>query len=46
MATDGTSNMAVAEEEGGHLLADGYHVERVDETFAPRLDWKLPREIS
>lgn len=38
--------MAVAEEEGGHLLADGYHVERVDETFAPRLDWKLPREIS
>ncbi|MDD1518264.1 MULTISPECIES: hypothetical protein [Bradyrhizobium] len=40
------TDVPVANEEGGHLLPDGYHVERVDETFAPRPDWKLPREIS
>ncbi|MBR1166392.1 hypothetical protein ACNJYD_27975 [Bradyrhizobium sp. DASA03005] len=40
------TDVPVADEEGGHLLPDGYHVERVDETFAPRPDWKLPREIS
>lgn len=40
------TDVPVADEEGGHLLPDGYHVERVEETFAPRPDWKLPREIS
>ncbi|MDF0492128.1 hypothetical protein [Bradyrhizobium yuanmingense] len=39
-------DVPVADEEGGHILPAGYHVERVDETFAPRPDWKLPREIS
>ncbi|MDA9497554.1 hypothetical protein [Bradyrhizobium sp. CCBAU 11357] len=40
------TDVPVADEEDGHLLPAGYHVERVDETFAPRPDWKLPREIS
>ncbi|MDF0579832.1 hypothetical protein [Bradyrhizobium yuanmingense] len=40
------TDVPIADEEGGHILPAGYHVERVDETFAPRPDWKLPREIS
>ncbi|MDF0518787.1 hypothetical protein P0R31_16260 [Bradyrhizobium yuanmingense] len=39
-------DVPVADEEGGHILPSGYHVERIEETFAPRPDWKLPREIS
>ncbi|MEW6149114.1 MAG: hypothetical protein ACOY3N_04800 [Bradyrhizobium sp.] len=40
------TDVPVADEEGGRLLPDGYHVERLEETFEPRPDWKLPREIS
>ena len=40
------TDVPVADEEGGHLLPAGYHVERVDETFVPSPDWKVPREIS
>lgn len=32
--------------EGGNLLPAGYHVAPIEENFAPRPDWKLPREIS
>ena len=39
-------DVPVADEEGGHILPAGYHVERIEEAFAPRPDWKLPREIS
>lgn len=40
------TDVPVADEEGGRLLPAGYHVARVEETFEPRRDWKLPREIS
>ncbi|GMO59338.1 hypothetical protein BwSF12_76850 [Bradyrhizobium ottawaense] len=40
------TDVPVADEEGGRLLPAGYHVAPVEETFAPRSDWKLPREIS
>ncbi|AMA61211.1 hypothetical protein [Bradyrhizobium sp. CCGE-LA001] len=45
------TDVPVADEEGGSRLRPaGYHVaqvaEHVDETFAPRPEWKLPREIS
>ncbi|MCA1359216.1 MULTISPECIES: hypothetical protein [Bradyrhizobium] len=43
------TDVPIADEEGGHILPAGYHVERIEETeetFAPRPDWKLPREIS
>jgi hypothetical protein len=40
------TDVPVADEEGGNLLPAGYHVARIEENFAPRPDWKLPREIS
>lgn len=40
------TDVPVVDEEGARLLPDGYHVERLEETFEPRPDWKLPREIS
>ena len=40
------TDVPVAGEEGGRLLPEGYHVARLEEAFAPRPDWKLPREIS
>jgi len=33
-------------EGGGRLRPTGYHVAQVDENYAPRPEWKLPREIS
>ena len=40
------TDVPVADEEGGRLLPAGYHVAEVGETFAPRPEWKLPRELS
>ena len=45
------TDVPVADEEGGSRLQPaGYHVaqvnEHADETFTPRPEWKLPREIS
>lgn len=41
------TDVPVADEEGGsRLMPAGYRVAQVDETFAPRPEWKLPREIS
>ena len=40
------TDVPVADEQGGRLLPAGYHVAPVEENFAPRPEWKLPREIS
>ncbi|MBR0905335.1 hypothetical protein [Bradyrhizobium liaoningense] len=40
------TDVPVADAEGGSRLRPGYHVAQVDENFAPRPEWKLPREIS
>jgi hypothetical protein len=40
------TDVPVADEEGGQILPSGYHVARVDDSFDPRPDWKLPKEIS
>ncbi|WFU70558.1 hypothetical protein [Bradyrhizobium sp. CB2312] len=42
------TDVPVADEEGGRLLPEGYHVARVEqaEVCEPRPEWKLPREIS
>jgi len=40
------SDLPVADEEGGQVLPPGFHVRQLDESFAPRPDWKLPKEIS
>jgi hypothetical protein len=36
------TDVPVADEEGGQILPNGYHVAKVDEEFDPRLDRKLP----
>ncbi|MCJ9703057.1 MULTISPECIES: hypothetical protein [unclassified Bradyrhizobium] len=40
------TDVPVADEEGGQLFPEGYHVARLEEAFEPRRGWKLPREIS
>lgn len=40
------TDIPVADQQGGQVLPGGYHVAKVDEEFAPRPDWKLPREIT
>ena len=40
------TDVPVADEEGGQILPSGYHVERVEDSFDPRPDWKLPKKIS
>jgi hypothetical protein len=40
------TDVPVADEAGGQVLPQGYHVERVEERYDPQPDWKLPREIS
>jgi hypothetical protein len=39
-------DVPVADEEGGQVIPDGYHVAKVEEVHDPRPDWKLPRDIS
>jgi hypothetical protein len=39
-------DVPVADEEGGQVVPNGYHVARVEEAYDPRPDWKLPRDIS
>jgi hypothetical protein len=40
------TDIPVADEKGAQVQPVGYHVERVDETYDPNPDWKLPRGIS
>ena len=40
------TDVPVADEAGGQVLPQGYHVERVEERYDPQPDWKLPREVS
>jgi hypothetical protein len=40
------TDVPVADEAGGQILPSGYHVERIEERYSPKPDWKLPREIS
>ena len=40
------TDVPVADEAGGQVLPQGYHVERVEQTYDPQPAWKLPREIS
>jgi hypothetical protein len=40
------TDVPVADEAGGRVLPPGYHVQRMDEPYDPRPDWKLPQEIS
>ena len=40
------TDVPVADEAGGQILPQGYHVERVEGTCDPQPDWKLPRGIS
>jgi hypothetical protein len=39
-------DVPVADEEGGQVVPNGYHVAKVEEPYDPRFDWKLPRDIS
>lgn len=39
-------DVPVADEEGGQILPQGYHVAQVGDSFEPKPEWKLPREIS
>jgi hypothetical protein len=39
-------DVPVADEAGGQVLPQGYHVAEVADEFDPRPNWKLPREIS
>lgn len=39
-------DLPVADEEGGQVLPQGFHVEKREEPFDPEPGWKLPREIS
>ena len=40
------TDVPVADEEGGQVLPAGYHVERVEDGYDARSDWKLQKEIS
>jgi hypothetical protein len=40
------TDVPVADEAGGQVLPQGYHVAEVADEFAPLPNWKLPREIS
>jgi hypothetical protein len=39
-------DVPVADEEGGQVVPNGYHVAKVEESYDSRPDWKLPRDIS
>jgi hypothetical protein len=39
-------DVPVADEEGGQVVPNGYHVAKVEEPYDPQPDWKLPRDIS
>ncbi len=39
-------DVPVADEAGGQVLPQGYHIAEVADEFDPRPNWKLPREIS
>ena len=39
-------DVPVADEEGGQVVPNGYHVAKVEEPYDPPPDWKLPRDIS
>jgi hypothetical protein len=40
------TDVPVADEAGGQILPQDYHLAEVADVFDPRPDWKLPCEIS
>jgi hypothetical protein len=46
LVTGLVTDVPVADEEGGQILPAGYHVERVEDAYDARPDWKLPKEVS
>jgi hypothetical protein len=46
LVTGLVTDVPVADEEGGQILPAGYHVERVEDAYDARSEWKLPREVS
>ena len=46
LVTGLVTDVPVADEEGGQILPAGYHVERVEDAYDERSEWKLPKGIS